>query len=162
MHGAPVLGGKRPTSAISVGVPQVPLHRNRNAASLVRHTADDRQMSLLRLLDLSADSMLLERLWSVVGLTDSVLDWVRSFLTDRMQQIAYSGLLSSVHSVPFGVPQGSVLGPLLYVLALVVDRHGLSLHQYTDDTQVYISTPAGDAEAAVRRLNACLVDIEAW
>jgi len=73
-----------------------------------------------------------------------------------MQQIAYSGQLSSVQSVLFGVLQGSVLGPLLYVLfaaelALVVDRHGLNLHQYADNTQVYISTPAGDAEAAVRR-----------
>ena len=46
-------------------------------------------------------------------------------------------------------------------LALVVDCHGLSLHQYADDMQVYISTPADDAETAVRRLTACLVDIEA-
>ena len=72
-----------------------------------------------------------------------------------------------MQSVLFGVPQGSVLGPLLYVLytaelALIVDCHGLSLHQYANDTQVYISTPAGDAEAAVQRLTACLVDIEAW
>ena len=94
---------------------------------------------------------------------------MQSFLTDRTQQIAYSGQLSSVMSVLFGVPQGSILGPLLYVLytaeqpelALVVDRHGLSLHQYADDAQVYISTPAGDAEAAVLRLTVCLVDIEA-
>ena len=54
---------------------------------------------------------------------------------------------------------------MLYVLCtaelvLVVDRHAFSLHQYADDTQVYISTPAGDAEVAVRRLTACLVDIE--
>ena len=57
--------------------------------------------------------------------------------------------------------------PLLYLLytaelALVVARHGLNLHQYADDMQVYVSTSASDAEAAVARLNACLVDIEAW
>jgi len=106
-------------------------------------------------------------LQSAFGLTDLVHDWAQSFLTDRTQQIAYSGQLSFVQSVLFRVPQGSVLGPLLYVLytaelALVVDRHGLCLHQYADDTQVYISTPAGDAEATVRRFTACLVDIEAW
>ena len=82
--------------------------------------------------------MLLERLQSAFGLTDLVHDWVQSFLTDRTQQIAYSGQLSSVQSALFEVPQGSVLGLLLYVLytaelALVVDRHGLSLHQYAND-----------------------------
>ena len=71
--------------------------------------------------------MQLERLQSAFGLTDLVHDWVQSFLTDRMQQIAYNGQLSSVESVLFGAPQGSVLGPLLYVLytaelAVVVDR----------------------------------------
>ena len=65
---------------------------------------------------------------------DLVHDWVQSFLTDRTQQFAYS--LSSVQSVLFGVPQGSVLGPLLYVLytaelALVVD---LSLIHISEPT----------------------------
>ena len=117
--------------------------------------ADDRQVTLLGLLDFSAafdcidHSMLLECLRSDVSLTDSFLDWVRSFLTDRTQQIAYSGQLSSVQSVLFGVPQGSVLGPLLYVLhiaqlALVVHHHGLSLQKYADVMQVYISTPTDD------------------
>jgi len=64
--------------------------------------ADDRQMTLLGLLDLYAafdcvnQSMLLERLQSAFGLTDLVHDWVQSFLIDRTQQIAYSGQLSSV------------------------------------------------------------------
>ena len=88
--------------------------------------------------------MLLDRPRSAVVLSDSVLDWVRSFVTDRTQQIAYSGQLSAVL---FGVMQGSVMNPLLYLLytaelSLVVTRHGLNLHQYADDTQVYVSTVA--------------------
>jgi len=61
--------------------------------------ADERLVTLLGLLDPSAafncvdHSMLLGRLRIAVGLSDSVLDWVRSFLTDRTQQIAYSGQL---------------------------------------------------------------------
>ena len=98
-------------------------------------------------------SMLLDRPRSAVVLSD-VLDWVRSFLTDRTQQIAYSGQISAAQPVLFGVQQGSVLDPLLYLLyraelALVVARHGLNLHQYTDDTQVYVSTSARETEAAV-------------
>jgi len=53
---------------------------------------------------------------------------------------------------------------LLYTaeLALVVARHGLNLHQYADDTPVGVNTAARDAEGAVARLTACLVDTEAW
>ena len=74
----------------------------------------------------------------------TVLQWLWSFLSDRTQQVAYDGQLSAVHHLLFGVPQGSVLGPLLYVLYTaelghVVARHGMQLHQYADDSQVYIS-----------------------
>ena len=68
----------------------------------------------------------------------------------------------------FGVPQESVLGPLLYMYVLytaelaLVARHGLNLYQCADDTQVYVSTAARNAESAIACLTACLVDIEAW
>ena len=44
-----------------------------------------------------------------------VLDWIESFLSGRTQQIAYGGQLSTTQHVLFGVPKGSVLGPLLYI-----------------------------------------------
>ena len=67
----------------------------------------------------------------------------------------------------FGVPQGSVLRPLFFVLytaelSHVVAAHGLKLHQYADDCQVYTTTPAEDAAAAVDTFTACIEDIASW
>jgi len=60
-----------------------------------------------------------------------------------------------------------IAGPLLYVLYTaelpeVIMRHGLNAHQYTDDTQLYLSALSDDASVAVERLDACLVDVKAW
>jgi len=79
-------------------------------------------VTLLSLLDMSAafdcgdHSILLQRLHSTVGLLGVVLDWIDSFLSGRTQQISYNGQLSATCDVLFGVPQGSVLAPLLYIL----------------------------------------------
>jgi len=84
--------------------------------------ADLRQVTLLGLLDMSAafdcvdHDLLLPRLQHGFGLTGVVLEWIRSFLQDRTQQVLYNGCVSTVQQLLFGVPQGSVLGPLLYVL----------------------------------------------
>jgi len=96
-------------------------------------------------------SILMQHLQSTVGLSGVVLDWIKSFLSDH-QKISYNGQLSAMLEVLIGVPQGSVLGPLLYILytadlAHVVARHGLSLHQYADDCQVYMSVPVDGAQA---------------
>ena len=87
--------------------------------------------------------LLLQRLHRSFGLTGSVLQWMTSFLTGRTQQVVFDGSLSSTRPVFYGVPQGSVLGPLLFTLytadiSKVVASHGLQLHQYADDCQVYL------------------------
>ena len=125
--------------------------------------ADVQEVTLLAMLDLSAafdcvdHTILLQRLQVEAGLTDVVLQWISSFLSERTQQVAYNGELSTVQLVLFGVPQGSVLGPLLYVLHTaelfsVIMRHQLRLHMYADDSQVYVTTPAKDAAVAERSL----------
>ena len=80
--------------------------------------ANTRQVTLLCLLDLSAvfdcvDHDLSHRLQRTFGIRGVALEWICSFPTDRTQQIAYGGQLSTPCLLPFGVPQGSVLGPLL-------------------------------------------------
>ena len=86
---------------------------------------------------------------------------------DPAQRVSFGGKLSSVGRLRCGVPQGSVLGPLLFVLYTaelfdVIADCGLTAHSYADDTQVYISTPAADAPVAVQRFAACVDRIAAW
>jgi len=136
-------------------------------------SADVREVTLLGLLYLSAafdcidQDILLHGLEVAFGLTNTVLEWIRSFLTDRTQQVSYCGRLSPIQCVLFGMLQGSVLGPLLYVLytaelELIIARHGLRLHMYADDCQVYFDTSVEDVPLAVNKFAACVTDINAW
>ena len=134
---------------------------------------DSGKVALLSLLDLSAafdtvdHSILLDCLHVAFGIGGAALRWIRTFLTARTQQVRYLGSLSSVGQLAFGVPQGSFLGPLLYVLYTaglfeIIESCGLTAHSYADDTQVYLSVPASDAPLAVNRLTDCIDKIEHW
>ena len=83
---------------------------------------DDYSDVILVLLDLSAafdnldHHILLSRLQSYFGFTGSVLQWFRSYLTNRSQKVVIGEVASSLRQLEFGVPQGSILGPSVCIV----------------------------------------------
>jgi len=93
------------------------------------------------------------------------LAWLSSFLSARTQRVYYLGQLSEVCHLLFGVPQGSVLGTLLFLLyvaevAETLTAHDFKGHSYADDTQMYISVRAPDVVDAAVHLSNCIVSLE--
>lgn len=136
-------------------------------------TADQGSPSLLILLDLSAafdtvdHQILLNRLQTVVGLSDITLSWFQSYLTGRTEHVALGQAKSLPHTVTCGVPQGSVLGPTLFTIYMlplgeIVRKHGLSFHCYADDTQLYLKMDSKSTSPLPSALNTCLEEIRAW
>ena len=98
------------------------------------------------------------------------MEWFRSYLSDRTQFVNVNGSTSERHVLKFGVPQGSVLGPLLYSmytspLSDIACKHELSFHFYADDTQLYVTfetSSLNDIELSKCKLEACVREIDTW
>ena len=88
---------------------------------------DERRVTILVLLDLSAafdtvvHDILLHRLCHRFGVTGRALDWFRSYLTSRSERVTVNGTCSRKHIITCGVPQGSVLGPILFLACVISD-----------------------------------------
>src|SRR6218665_2950693 len=121
------------------------------------------------LFDSGDHSILLNRLFVSFGLIGKPLEWLRSFLTDRTHCAVVGSSRSCWVPALFGVPQESVLGPLLYILytadiSSLMRSCGL-LHQlYADDIQayMYIHCNAADAVASVGLMCSAIDALSKW
>ncbi|MDF4285579.1 reverse transcriptase family protein, partial [Vibrio parahaemolyticus] len=134
--------------------------------------SDKRLVSVLVLLDLSAafdtidHLILLQGLEHFIGLKGSALSWFKSYLSDRFQFVDVSNEPSLRTEVCFGVPQGSVLGPILFTLYMlplgnIIRNHSINFHCYADDTQLYLSMKPEESNQ-LTKLHNCLKDIKTW
>lgn len=141
-------------------------------ANDIRMAAGEGRCTALLALDISAafdavnHSILCQRLQHTFGINGSVLDWLGSFVSGRSQYVAAGGERSDTAPCESGVPQGSVLGPLLFSLYVapvsdIAAAHHVSIHQYADDIQTYIAFQPRCLDSLSQLIN-CTDDITHW
>ena len=99
-------------------------------------------IDLKKAFDLVDHECLLFKLEEYCGVRGSSLDWFRNYLTTRTQRVQFKNDISSTRAICFGVPQGSILGPLLFVLYindLPQCLQNCSINMYADDTVMYFT-----------------------
>ena len=104
------------------------------------------------------------------GIRGDTLRWFKSYRQDRTQTVQIGSSISEPVTLKYGVPQGSVLGPILFTmyttpLGNIIRNHDLDLRLYADDTQLYISFRPCDPisrQTAISQNETCIKDIKPW
>ena len=131
---------------------------------------DKGQVTALTLLDLSAafdtidHATLKDRLSDWYGIYGQAQIWFSSYLQNRHQSVKIKDTLSDKVTLSYGVPQGSVLGPVLFTLyttpLAIISSFDINL--YADDTQIYMSLSVSNAKESLEKLQHCLMGVSAW
>jgi hypothetical protein len=139
----------------------------------ILQAVDRGDAAALILLDLSAafdtvdHDIMLQRLQVSFGIVGAAHQWFQSYLLGRSQYVRRGQFKSSSTRLTCGVPQGSVLRPVLFILYTadlisLIEQHGLSPHLYADDTQIYGSCGPATVDVFSTKVSECVGDIASW
>ena len=110
---------------------------------------------------------LLLRLKNLFENRGQLFEWLESFIRGRYQSVVVGCIRSQWRAITTGMPQGSVLGPLLCVLFTadvlqIIGEAGVGVQQYDDDTQAYQHCKPNGAVRAFTQLQTTLTKVQAW
>ena len=134
---------------------------------------DMKKLAMLVMQDLSSafdtvdHDILIRRMECRLGIQGKALQWFKSYLTDRTQAVLIDGTQSGSTPLKYGVPQGSVLGPLLfaiYTLPLgdILRKHNAPYHFYADDNQEYSFFEIHDYKATASQMEQLVHEMRVW
>ena len=112
----------------------------------------------------------MRRLQTSLRISGAPLDWFKPYLSARIQRVSIPGGVSDSLPLNWRVPQGSRIGPLLYIIYSskpfnIIERHLPNSHCYVDDSQIYLSFKLDDLwsqQDAITAIQNCIDDIHSW
>ncbi len=142
------------------------------ASNDILRGVDSGSCVVLLLLDLTAafdtvdHDILIARLKNHVGVQGLALKWFSSYLKDRTFSVSLGDYSSPTAPLVCGVPQGSILGPILFSLymlplSFIFEKFGIHYHLYADDSQIYLPLKQ-DHKCALQSLHECLTEVKCW
>ena len=155
-------------------------HHSTESALLKIHndiiiSMDKGEVTALTLLDLSVafdtiDHATLPNIfsdWYVISTSGQGQIWFSSYLQNRHQSAKNKDSLSDKVTLSYGVPQGSVLGPVIFILyttplSTIIPSFDINHPLNADDTQIYMSLSVSNAKKSLEKLQHCLMAVSAW